>query len=387
MATQALAVQENGKQQQTSLSLDIRQVEAQIQQFVPVLREIVTNGKKLTDEQIRGRAMFAAINGLDPVTEVHTITDNNGKTLSHTMAIDGYRRKCQEQVGYGNEITLDFVEMDPATLKKFGNVLMGYECRLKDGASYTQWQKRLREVGNALREAMGGAVSFQDLMSVVGQPPVYVGVGLFYQSELSEWKDKNFNPVERCKKRAELNARKRRFPTNADITEGEVAPQMINDGSVEIIDPPTEPKRTRTDIPTNADAIMGQLYGEPVQSAVFRPEPERETDSFTTDSEPGNGPEEVIPEPDELIGDVSPEMVNQPAPVAPPKQRMSYEMAATVKNRDGVPYTDIPSDKLTHMSRAIAKAIKENGLDPEAKSEHLFKLDAIAVILQSRSAQ
>ena len=45
MTETALAVQENGKQQQTSLSLDIRQVEAQIQQFVPVLREIVTNGK------------------------------------------------------------------------------------------------------------------------------------------------------------------------------------------------------------------------------------------------------------------------------------------------------------------------------------------------------
>lgn len=379
MTETALAVQENGKQQQTSLSLDIRQVEAQIQQFVPVLREIVTNGKKLTDEQIRGRAMFAAINGLDPVTEVHTITDNNGKTLSHTMAIDGYRRKCQEQVGYGNEITLDFVEMDPATLKKFGNVLVGYECRLKDGASYTQWQKRLREVGNALREAMGGAVSFQDLMSVVGQPPVYVGVGLFYQSELSEWKDKNFNPIERCKKRAELNARRKRFPTNADISEGDTAPQIVNDGSVEIIDEtPAAKPATRTEVPNSVDAIMGQLYGEPVQAPQTQPtmqETALDLGGKITYSEPDEPPAEDSP------------FDEPPAPVAPPKQRMSYEMAATVKNRDGVPYTDIPSDKLTHMSRTIAKAIKENGLDPEAKSEHLFKLDAIAVILQSRSAQ
>ena len=379
MTETALAVQENGKQQQTSLSLDIRQVEAQIQQFVPVLREIVTNGKKLTDEQIRGRAMFAAINGLDPVTEVHTITDNNGKTLSHTMAIDGYRRKCQEQVGYGNEITLDFVEMDPATLKKFGNVLVGYECRLKDGASYTQWQKRLREVGNALREAMGGAVSFQDLMSVVGQPPVYVGVGLFYQSELSEWKDKNFNPIERCKKRAELNARRKRFPTNADISEGDTAPQIVNDGSVEIIDEtPAAKPATRTEVPNSVDAIMGQLYGEPVQAPQTQPtmqETALDLGGKITYSEPDEPPAEDSP------------FDEPPAPVAPPKQSMSYEMAATVKNRDGVPYTDIPSDELTHMSRAIAKAIKENGLDPEAKSEHLFKLDAIAVILQSRSAQ
>lgn len=286
----ALAVQENGKQH-SALSLDIRQVEAQIQQFVPVLREIVTNGKRLSDEQIRGRAMFAAINGLDPVTEVHTITDNNGKTLAHTMAVDGYRRKCQEQVGYGNEIILDFVEIDPVSLKKYGNVLVGYECRLRDGASYTQWQKRLKEVGNALREAMGGQVSFQDLMSVVGQPPVYVGVGLFYQSEISEWKDKNFNPIERCKKRAEVNARKKRFPTNATISEDASAANIINDGSVEIIDAPAETKPARKDIPASADAILGQLYGEPVQQGSFRSEPEPEP---AADIEPAAEPETIM---------------------------------------------------------------------------------------------
>lgn len=291
MATQALAVQENGKQQQTSLSLDIRQVEAQIQQFVPVLREIVTNGKKLNDEQIRGRAMFAITHGLDPVTEVHTITDGNGRTMAHTMAIDGYRRKCQEQVGFANEIQLDFVELDPAQLKKYGNVLIGYECRLRDGASYTQWQKRLREVGDALRAAMGGPVSFQDLMSVVGQPPTYTGVGLFYANELSDYKDKNFNPIERCKKRAEVNARKKRFPTNASISEDASARTIIDDGSVEVIDAPVETKRTRTDIPGSADAILGQLYGEPVQAAVFRPEPEPEP---AAEIEPAAEPETIM---------------------------------------------------------------------------------------------
>jgi hypothetical protein len=269
----SLAVQDNGK---TSLmAFDMRQVEAQIQQFVPALRELVTNGRRLSDEQIRGRAMFAAVNGLDPISEVHTITDRDGKTLTHSMAIDGYRRKCQEQAGYGNEIITDFIELPADGLKRFGDVLIGYECRLRDGASYTQWQRRLRDVGNALREAMGGQVSFQDLMSVVGQPPVYTGVGLVYRSELSEYKDKNFNPIERAKKRAELNARKKRFPTNADISEG----QTIIEGAVEIVDSPADNHKARNDKPANVDTIMGQLYGEPVQAAVFRPEPEPEPET------------------------------------------------------------------------------------------------------------
>lgn len=116
------------------------------------------------------------------------------------------------------------------------------------------------------------------------------------------------------------------------------------------------------------------------------PAPEKPTQPTMQETALDLGGKITYSEPDEPPVEDSP-FDEPPAPVAPPKQRMSYEMAATVKNREGVPYTDIPSDKLTHMSRTIAKAIKENGLDPEAKSEHLFKLDAIAVILQSRSAQ
>lgn len=318
--SQALAVQD-GKSNGSMMALDIRQVEAQIQQFVPVLREMVTNGKKLNDEQIRGRAMFAIINGLDPVTEVHTITDGNGKTMAHSMAIDGYRRKCQEQAGHGNEITLDFVELDAASLKKFGNVLVGYECRLRDGASYAQWQKRLKEVGNALRDAMGGNVSFQDLISVVGQPPVFVGVGLFYTSELSEWKDKNFNPIERAKKRAELNARKKRFPTNAAISEDGAAPQVITDGSVEIIDAQASSSPARTPVPSSVDGIMDQLYGPPaVQAAVFRDEKPVADIDDPIDVDPESDPDlkEFFTEPQQAVAETADELVSdgteQPAP-------------------------------------------------------------------------
>lgn len=76
---------------------------------------------------------------------------------------------------------------------------------------------------------------------------------------------------------------------------------------------------------------------------------------------------------------------DEPEPVAPPKQKMSLEMAETVKSSDGTPYIDIATDKLSFMANAIAKKMTTNGLTPEQKSEYMFKRDAIAVILQSRA--
>ncbi len=204
-------------------------LELRTQQAMNLMREMVVNGRKLTDEQLRGRAAFAVQQGLDPVSEVHTITDNQGRTMSHTMSVNGLRRKNQEQAGQGNEILLEFIELPKDKLPH--GAIYGYECRLRDGASYTQWQRRLTEVGKTVREALGQPVSFQELLTLVGQPPVYSGYGILYASELNEYKDKNFNPLERAKKRAEVNARHHRFPTNAPVYEGDNGAAFVIEGA------------------------------------------------------------------------------------------------------------------------------------------------------------
>lgn len=199
-----------------------------VQKFIPLLKELIVGGKKFTDAQIVGRAVFAAQQGLDPITEVNTIIDENGNTLSHSMHINGYRRKCQEQVGHGVDITLSFRKMETIEFSflagKYGKPVLGYECILRDGQTYRAWQQRLIEVGRALREAMGQSVAYDDIIKTVGPAPVYDGVGLIYESEITgSRKDSNFNPIERCKKRAEVQARSKRFPRNAPIfADGEV---------------------------------------------------------------------------------------------------------------------------------------------------------------------
>lgn len=190
-------------------------------EYLPVLREMIVGGKRLSDEQIVGRITFAAQQGLDPVSEVNTGVDNTGKTLFHSMHINGLRRKNQEAIGNGESITMQFVELSENELAKFKTAAFGYHCLIRDSVSYRQWQKTLTEVGRALRDAMGQPVSYQDIISAVGPSPVSDGIGIVYQSELSEYKDRNFNPAERAKKRAEVNARHHRWSTNAPVFDGE----------------------------------------------------------------------------------------------------------------------------------------------------------------------
>jgi len=65
---------------------------------------------------------------------------------------------------------------------------------------------------------------------------------------------------------------------------------------------------------------------------------------------------------------------------------LTIEQAGKVTDSKGVPYIEIPSDKLSYKSGAICKAISNNGHDPERKAELENKLQAIKVILQERNA-
>lgn len=69
----------------------------------------------------------------------------------------------------------------------------------------------------------------------------------------------------------------------------------------------------------------------------------------------------------------------------PQVETMTLAKAEAITNRDGVRYKDIDSKQLAAMSASLDKAIKNNGHDPDTKNQLVTKLDAIGVILQSRS--
>lgn len=261
------------------------EIELRKQQYVGILRELIVNGSKLTEAQIVGRAQFAAIEGLDPITEVHTLVDRDGKTMSHMMAMTGYRRKCQEQVGPGNEIIVTFRQMEKAELPN--NAFCGHEAELRDGQSYQQWQKRLLDIGKTLREAMGGPVTYDQLIKAVGPAPVFTGIGIVYNSELNEWKDKSFNPIERSKKRAERNARARRFPVNSPVFDTEAAEVYTPatgaiDAQFVDVQPQPQPE-------PRSEADLLQELGYDQQPAQPQPKPQQDHKVEFSKEQAGNG--------------------------------------------------------------------------------------------------
>jgi hypothetical protein len=73
--------------------------------------------------------------------------------------------------------------------------------------------------------------------------------------------------------------------------------------------------------------------------------------------------------------------VSKPATTA----TMTIEQAGKVTNRDGVPYTEIPSERLSHMSGSLLTSLKNNGHDQEKTAEIETKVKAIKTILTARS--
>lgn len=235
------------------------------------LKEMVVGGRKLTDEQIDGRMAFALQQGLDPISEVHTIVDNNGKTLAHTMGVNGLRRKNQEELGdFTQTIDLEFVTID----KMEPTWAYAYVCRLRDSVSYRNWQKRILELGKVLKDVLGN-MDYATLIEACGPAPVTEGIGIVYKGELNEWKDRNYNPMERAKKRAEVNARHHRFSTNAPVYEGEGSLPIEGEGLIEgsFTEEKDAPKIEGPKRST--DQIIGDLYGEPAPSIV---EPKTESE-------------------------------------------------------------------------------------------------------------
>lgn len=326
------------QQQNNKLAImrDPDQIQAMAKKFTPILRELIVNGRRLSDEQIIGRAIFAATEGLDPVTEVQTLTDRDGKTMCHQMGMNGYRRKCLEQLNPGDEISLEFAEIKGDQLPK--GAAYGYECRLRDGSSYGQWQKRLIQVGNAVREAMGGSITFQQLMELVGPPPISTGVGLFWQDEFNAFKDRNFPPQERAKKRAERNARAKRFPTSAPIYDtGDTSPMVVG------------------------DAIDGQFVDKP---AEYHPDLSKMSTDALIDS----------------LGFESEKKEEVPAGPAPaPNGDMTIEQAEAEESTTyKTLYGYLPTDKLEVMRLGMRKA--KNPTPDQAR-----KIKAVGIILEARA--
>lgn len=301
------------------------------------LKNLVSNGKKLANEEAIALAQYSVATGLNPfVGECYYLPG-----LGPGPGIAGWRVKAEEQLEYeamkarmpAARFWCDYImpedgeaDYDPAK----GDIAV--KAVLHDSISRTTWeQSRLAHYIELAKSGLKDG-AWEIASELVGLEPVRTAVGIVRGSE--NFGSDKMGRYERACKRAEKAAIRKRFPRVH-------LPEPLGFDAMDVIDAElkdvseAEPQRT-------TDQNLADLYGA------------------------------TTPTPDE--------------PVTPPSATMSLETAEDVLNSEEKRYGDIDSETLGHMSRVLAKSIKTE-TDAGIKEVKQFKLDAIKVILASRQQQ
>ena len=101
---------------------------------------------------------------------------------------------------------------------------------------------------------------------------------------------------------------------------------------------------------------------------------------------PVNGDSEVINASAVEFRTVQPQAADQPA-AEPALPSVAYEEALVVENSEGVLYGTLDTAKLSYMANAINKARTKGGMTAEKNADHLMKLAAIKIIIETRRSE
>jgi hypothetical protein len=308
----------------------------EMQEMINRLRGMISNGRKLADDQVLSLAQFAVTERLDPFAgECYLLVDNTGKTMSVMVGINGIRRKNAEQLGPDNDVMLDFVLIDPQPGARYT-----YECRLRDSKTTRSWTRMYKDLHDA-------GMPHDTIMEVIGKAPVYIGIGSFYESEKSDYKDVKFNPAEKAKKRAEAAARKLRFNLNYQFGDNGdssiVSVLPTESGPTWTIEAETTPTTTSATVRDNG-TILAELGVDPT------PAPDASTDKPWTNA--------VI----------------------------TWMEASTEKSKTGEFYMDTPTDKLSFHFNALIEKLAAGGLNEKEVQIAQHKRDVIKAIIDWRNS-
>lgn len=293
------------------------------------IKIMVPGGDKLSKNEALALAQVALGTQLNPfLGEVWYIP---GK--GPMVGIKGARRldleAVQKKGGYTN---MELIACDPleagatAEQVKANEIAAAFRCEISDSVSSREYQTNLLEVIRELR-AGGEPDPVKAAKDICGNRPITMGWGFSTVPELSK-----MGKTALARKRAEADALKKRI-----------------------------------DIPFGASVAAADMQSEDVVEAVARdPEP-------LAEDKAAYRIEEVAVNQAATQEEVHPLDVVFP----PVKTTMSLETAVTVKNKEGVAYGDLPTDKLSFMANALVKSKDE---------QDMMKLDAIKIILASRTS-
>jgi len=165
------------------------------------LKYMVTNGKKLNNDECAALAQFAVVEGLNPFAQECWYIPNVGPSIG----IGGLRKKATQALGSGHtwnvqfkDVTDDYRNIEDKAIK------YAFEATLRDTKSMSDYMKAYKEAKEIFATA-------EEIINVVGRPPIWQAVGVFLESQADQYKDKFFIQKERAKKRAEALVIKKRF--------------------------------------------------------------------------------------------------------------------------------------------------------------------------------
>ena len=184
------------------------------ERMIAQLRGMISNGVKLSDQQVVSLAKFAMIEGLDPLTgECYILTNKEGATMGLMAGIAGARRKAKEALR-GGDYFLYFQEIKDLP----PGVEIGYHVTLRDTESQANYVKRLGDFARLYKEiGLTPAEAIEQARQDAGNAPIWEAEGFFMASERSDYKDRLYNPREKARKRAEAAVLRKRFGLRFNI--------------------------------------------------------------------------------------------------------------------------------------------------------------------------
>ena len=212
------------------------------------LQLMVTNGKKLSQDEAVALAQFSVAEGLDPFNQECFYIPKVGPVIG----IKGLRKKAEQQIKtigpkeYYN-ITFKDISKDAQSILKDPEIQFAFIAVLKDTVTFGKYISL--EI-----EARAGNIPADRIQEIIGDVPSWEAIGFWKVTEGNQYKDQYFHPIERAKKRAEALVLRKRFNINAnyaDNVDGEMIiipeeqPEQIE---AEVVEPQENTLRTTGEI-------------------------------------------------------------------------------------------------------------------------------------------
>jgi len=183
------------------------------------LKYMISNGNKLTDQEVYALAHYSAANGLNPFAGECYYIPGTGPC----PGVAGWRTKAQEQMEYeaklanqnGGNFWCEYFHADPTDCNFDPQKDIAYMVILHDSVSRKRWTDSVKEIAmDFVKIGVPFFDAFDKARELIGAEPITISYGVVFSTEsfAKDGKPEKFDRHERAKKRGEKLCLRKRFP-------------------------------------------------------------------------------------------------------------------------------------------------------------------------------